>query len=580
METTLQYFKQAEKILEANEFEDEEAHQLFIQNVFGEAEGLEYRLSCSHDGSVILEKMVRHGTGFHLRVFFEKIRERLLDMCCHRYASHVVETWLRMAVGKVAAPEEQEQEAEQLPKLPEQLRDLATMVREDPLRLVEDPYGSHVIRLLLRLWQGELDGSLIKVPDGREHFAAFVEALLTLPPEVFDVPRAIQNVQISAILQYIISCPGGYGPRLLNVLFPTALLVTAPDGGSVSTERDGTRFLRLADTEAGSRFFESLLASLDAPAFLLLFTRLIRGNVVKLLEGHHANFVLQCLISRCHNLSQFQMVVESLREFVPQLLDMRRHGILLRCAQWVVDHELMGAEEVMTLIFGAFHLKDASDRKQSFVAISRLQTKAHLDAAAPLSPAGCSLLQLLVHFPAAVAKPIIDGFMDYPVPALVSMSSHPQGSRIVEATLLSRHVSAAAKQRTIRRLRDHVDALATDKFGSHIVDRAWSLATGEMKERIVEQLLTAKAKLEDSPHGRLVLRNCRAHEFEKSVESWKQTEQSAERRKAMFAELLEDEGDTLLPAHLQITLGAGKEQHKKKERKKAKTAKHNSSWPK
>ena len=108
MEATLQYFRQAEKILEANDFEDEEAQQLFIQNVFSEAEGLEYRLSCSHDGSVILEKMVRHGTGFHLRVFFEKIRERLLDMCCHRYASHVVETWLRMAVSRMAAPEEQD----------------------------------------------------------------------------------------------------------------------------------------------------------------------------------------------------------------------------------------------------------------------------------------------------------------------------------------------------------------------------------------------------------------------------------------------------------------------------------------
>lgn len=570
MEATLQYFRQAEKILEANEFEDEEAQQLFIQNVFGEAEGLEYRLSCSHDGSVILEKMVRHGTGFHLRVFFEKIRERLLDMCCHRYASHVVETWLRMAVSRMATPEEQD--AEQLPKLPEQLRDLANMVREDPLRLVEDPYGSHVIRLLLRLWQGELDKSPVKVPDGREHFAAFVEALLTLPPEVFDVARAIQNVQTSSILQYIISCPGGYGLRLLNALFPTALITTGPpDGSGALAERDRPRFLRLADTEAGSRFFESLLASLDAATLVLLFTRLIRGSIAQLLEGHHANFVLQCLISRCHNSSQFQMVLASLQEFVPQLLGMRRHGILLRCAQWVVDHELTDAEGVMTLVFNAFHLKDTSDRKQSFVAISRMQTKAQLDAAAPLSPAGCSLLQPLIHFPTAVAQPILDGFLDYPVAALVSMANHPQGSRVIEAVLLSRHVNATAKQSTIRKLRDHVNVLATDKFGSHIVDHAWSLATSEMKERIVERLLTAKAKLEDSPHGRLILRNCRAHEFEKSVEDWKQSEQGAERRKTMFAELLEDDNDTLLPAHLKVTLGSGEGPHKG--RKKIKTAK-------
>jgi nucleolar protein 9 len=129
---------------------------------------------------------------------------------------------------------------------------------------------------------------------------------------------------------------------------------------------------------------------------------------------------------------------------------------------------------------------------------------------------------------------------------------HPNGSHVIEAVMSSRTVSDTVKQRTVRKLRDHVDTLAADKFGSHIVDKCWSLATTELREKIVERLIGVKTRLEDNPYGRMVLRNCHAYEFEKDAQNWKNAEESAERKKSMFAEILEDSTNDLLPESLQV----------------------------
>lgn len=596
MEQTLQYFRKAERLIDENDFEDEEAFHLFINNVFIEVEGLEYRLSCSHDGSAILEKILRHATPFQLRVFFEKVRGRWTEMCQHRYASHVVETWCRQAVlnaGRAAeATSSGEEEAPpDLPQLDAQLADVAGFVLDNVVGMVEDPYATHIVRLLLRTWNGELDGQPIKVARGAEHFSNFVEGVVTLPREAFDLPKEILHQHASPVLQYVVSRlqannMSHHLQRLLVSLFPAVLSM---QGGEEELQKERQSFLSLADSTAGSRFFESLIASLDPSQFLLFLNRLVRPEMGRLVEGVNANFVVQHVISGCHNINQFQMTLESLRPLASELVRRKRHGLLLRLAQWVIGHELAGAEETLALIYEAFHLKDAQDRKKAFVVVARLQEKETLDESQPLAAGGCSLLQLLPHFPASAAKPIIDGFLDYPVAALVAMSCHPNGSRVVEAVLLSRTVSAAAKQRTLRKLRDHVDALAADKSGSHIVDRCWSLATTELREAMAARLLAAKARLDDCPHGRLVLRNCRVEEFARSQEQWKQAEEGAERRRTMFADILEDDSNDLLPAHLKVKVdkrkrtkgdaqnmdllppSLGKATHKKKKNKKKPT---------
>ncbi|PJF17611.1 hypothetical protein PSACC_02552 [Paramicrosporidium saccamoebae] len=560
MEQVLNYFRQAEKVLDANQFPTDEDYELFMQNVFSEVEGMEYRLACSHDGSTILEKILKGATPFQLRVFFEKVRGKWSDMCCHRYASHVAEAWVRSAADKVAVDQEV---ADELPKLDAQMADIAGMATEESVKLVEDAYGTHVVRLLLQIWGGELDGRPVSIPNGPQFLATFATDLFSMPKEIFNLQRAVSTQQSSPVLQLLVRFvhrdDAKLFQKLLGELFPGVF------SNSSSEEPCCTSFLKMTDNEIGSRFVEALVGTLDSAAFLVFFSKLVRRNAGRLLDGFHSNFVFQCIISRCHSSHQFGMILECLKPHATDLVIKKRHGVLLRLSQWVVNHELAHAEDVMSIIFDAFHLKDAQDRKKSFIAIARLQPKDNIDESKNLIAGGCSLLQLLPMFPATIAKPVIDGFLDASVASIVAMSMHPNGSHVVEAIMSSRTVSDTVKQRTIRKLRDHVDTLAADKFGSHIVDKCWNLATTELREKIVERLMGVKTRLEDNPYGRMVLRNCRAYEFERDAQNWKNAEESAERKKAMFADILEDSTNDLLPDSLRVDVSDKKIKRKQKD---------------
>jgi nucleolar protein 9 len=544
MDKVLGYFKEAEKLLDANDFSTAEDYDLFLQNVFSEVEGLEYRLACSHDGSSIVEKILTHATDFQLRVFFEKVREKWLDMCVHRYASHVAETWLRQAVLKATGnvdttTNEKEEEEKGLPTIKEQLVDISAYMTEDFVRLAEDQYGTHVLRMLLKLWGGDLEGHQ-RLDFGSDSLEALVDRIFSIPKEVFSSSNGVLNQHVSPILQFIITKLGNlHSPqyqKFLNTLFP-GIFNPGDDNNATKT------FLKTADHEIGSRFMEAFISSLDEAAFLIFVNKLVIPKLAKLLDGFHSNFVLQTVVSKCHNVEQFAILTKGLQPLASDLIVKRRHGVLMRLAQWVIDHELAGAEKAMEIIFEAFQLRDGSEQKLSFNAISRLQTKGSLDEGKPLIAGGCSLLQLLPFFPADISKPVIDGFLDASVASILSFSTHPNGSRVIEACLDSPTVSSSVKQRTIRKIRDHVDTLAVDKFGSHIVDRAWRLATPELCEKIVQRLLDCKRRLEDSQHGRLVLRNCRAYEFERDVDGWRNSEVSTIRKRNLFADILDDGGN-------------------------------------
>lgn len=54
----------------------------------------------------------------------------------------------------------------------------------------------------------------------------------------------------------------------------------------------------------------------------------------------------------------------------------------------------------------------------------------------------------------------------------------------------------------------------------------------------MKELLEGKRKLQDSPYGRIVLRNCKIEEFERKEEEWITSQAHIERKRALFADIL------------------------------------------
>lgn len=69
-----QYFKQAYDTLKANSFENDEERQLFIENVYKEAEGKELKLACSQSCSRMLEGLILASSAEQLKNLYVKFR--------------------------------------------------------------------------------------------------------------------------------------------------------------------------------------------------------------------------------------------------------------------------------------------------------------------------------------------------------------------------------------------------------------------------------------------------------------------------------------------------------------------------
>jgi nucleolar protein 9 len=68
------YFKQADNILEVNQFPNDDERALFVANVYREAAGKELKVANSQSCSRFLERLIRMSTASQLKGLFQKLQ--------------------------------------------------------------------------------------------------------------------------------------------------------------------------------------------------------------------------------------------------------------------------------------------------------------------------------------------------------------------------------------------------------------------------------------------------------------------------------------------------------------------------
>ena len=69
-----EYFKNADQMLEVNQFRDAEERSLFIENLHKEAAGKELKLACGQTGSRLLERLIQLSTPDQLENLFQQFK--------------------------------------------------------------------------------------------------------------------------------------------------------------------------------------------------------------------------------------------------------------------------------------------------------------------------------------------------------------------------------------------------------------------------------------------------------------------------------------------------------------------------
>ena len=76
-----EYFKHADEMLEMNSFEDSEQRQLFLANVWREAEGKELKIANSQSCSRLMERLIQLSTPSQLKGLFQRFYGKYVLPC-------------------------------------------------------------------------------------------------------------------------------------------------------------------------------------------------------------------------------------------------------------------------------------------------------------------------------------------------------------------------------------------------------------------------------------------------------------------------------------------------------------------
>ncbi|KAJ3175941.1 Nucleolar protein 9 [Geranomyces variabilis] len=569
------YFITMEKELDEKEFEDAEEKTLFVAAMFRELDGKEASVAADPDCSRVLEKMLRASNDFRLRVFADRLNGQWAQLFRHQFASHVCQTVMYLAADVVDremkgesiidVPEEEKQLIDTLPTMQKSILDVCEQLSEEWNQLIVDQYASHLVRALLTVLSGEPlsqnEGDRRSKKSQKynsEHKNTWKEtqpvrrgpAGKRMVPATFATTLAAITTSVSAHIN---------GPELRSfALHPVAnpvlqMLISFPETSAslqntILGVEDANTAILTADSfitdllvhPVGSHLMERLLAAAPPHLFHQLYVTYFRTRLLELCAHPVANFVVQHLIVNTRNATQLEVLLDELLPSFDDLLWRNRAGVVVKIAETCVKHQTC-QKEVIKSICTAFHVATLDQRRQLVSLVLAMQPMERYDVQRPPNLHGSLLLQQLLLFDEEHNKVVIDSFMALTPDESQLWTVDAVASRVIEQFLLSNAVSIKAKRKVVRGLLGRFSSIATERFGSHVVDKAWAVADIALKEKIAEDLLTSYNKLSNDYFGKYVLRNCKIDSFKRRREEWVEKEMGIERKKDMFKDFLTDE---------------------------------------
>ena len=102
---------------------------------------------------------------------------------------------------------------------------------------------------------------------------------------------------------------------------------------------------------------------------------------------------------------------------------------------------------------------------------------------------GARTLQQIIQAPPSVCAPVLSSFMEQTQEQLVLLATHPVGSRaVIEAILTGPNDFNRAKQGIVDGLGGRLVDVASDRFGTYVVQKCYAIARLQRKEAMAQEL--------------------------------------------------------------------------------------------
>ena len=153
---TLNYFKRVEKLLNEDEFDDEESKELFLSNVLAQiGKGMKTCQLARHRlTSKVLECLVEMCNSEQFSEIFESLMEDILAISRDRFGSHVLQRVVCTTLKHLAHSDKVLTD-----KIESLFFQLVTEMKKNLPSLIRDTYSSHILSSLVQVLAG------VRIPD-------------------------------------------------------------------------------------------------------------------------------------------------------------------------------------------------------------------------------------------------------------------------------------------------------------------------------------------------------------------------------------------------------------------------------
>ena len=136
---------------------------------------------------------------------------------------------------------------------------------------------------------------------------------------------------------------------------------------------------------------------------------------------------------------------------------------------------------------------------------------------------------------------MVKSFMALSRDELTTVACHPSGNHAFESFLANTNIKRKLKNTLSDKLYGKFAVLASDKFGSRVIDALWKVVGENSKGLIKNELTQNKARLESDLYGRIVLCNC---EINQQARKMREIKERQEKKRKMFEDILPVESST------------------------------------
>ncbi|KAK7422679.1 Nucleolar protein 9 [Neonectria punicea] len=573
-----EYFRRADELLELNQFPTTEDRDVFLLNVYKEAEGKELKLASSQSCSRLMERLIQLANTAQKKHLFEAFGGHFLSLVQHRFASHCCEALFLRSAGVVSQElsgfvmdTKGTKVDAQKPEASMEDLFLATL---DELEaglgyLITDRFASHTLRVLLLVLSGRpLDDSSVKTLMKSKKKENISVAGANAADESNQGLRAVPESFMMATKKIIQDSTAGMDATSLRVLAthpmgnpslqllleldltlnkteqksdsaqPTLLFQLLPGAPQTLSDdsSEASRFINsMIYDQIGSRLVETLITHAPGKIFKALNVNVFLPRI----QGYVRNDVSSYAAIRVLNRLSKEDLVTAVEQIAPtasQLVEKSRFNVFKtlfeRCsARGALDEikKLMkGLREgcgtaPADLVITLCGFKD-DEKKKKQKGVEQLSKNEYA-----IQSHGAQLLTTLLAIPGPT-KGVQESLLAISPEHLVRLATTSMPTVTVLTTALATTSSNPAFHKSIvSTLLPHTAELAKSQFGHNVINAIVEVPSKgkersvpfHMKEAIMDTLGQNEAELRETWMGRSVWRNWKGDTWKTKRMDWK-----------------------------------------------------------